>query len=1644
MENFRQRLSLYRSRFCESRSSYTRVYSSLLKLELLTVIMPTAVSAAAGKGVSTTIVTPIVANIEHPVLKRLGKTNIRKFLADRGSYVREIQERSAQDNGTIGRPVSLTFSIDPHVLESLVDLRQFGADIVAVANVTDEILQTWLEKNGEIKKDSLSFSKVQAIVSRSLRINMSEKDPEQRIIMLFSDYQSLLRNSGMSWLVNDNPKMACSHIMDALKPTVLSKRVKDDLNFGHTNLKKDFLLFMQHCIRRAEQYAEYEEAEVSASIPFKTTGAKVAGVLSASANTHLAKGKNHGSTSSRTSSAGKVKNLPDCLNPECSLKHMLKDCTATSKERKDELFEELAAKRKASGDQRVTRRDTSSFFPTAKSLTVETASLRGSAGAKAIRVEQNPPSGRVKVTFESVFDTIALPDSGADDNVIPRSLVQALEEAGIFVPTRSLKKPVRIELALQGPSLSCEVRQQAQLTVDLNLVAGPLRLRRCNWLIVEQGMDEVLIGRPLLEALGLNACEHLSSVRDEYQDMDCSTIPSASAGGKLTRLLLQEIEDTTDSQNVPLTGQVLSEAVSSPLPQKATPWSPATADDAQDPRVRLPAACASPTMATDQALNAVTFRDVVMKTDCSATQAPTRGDSVTYGELDLDPIDVPQLLDLPDKADLGEKLSSLEVMINQATNNGLPPESVPTLRQLVHDFEDIWSSSLQAGPPANVPPLVINLRSDAVPVRVRSRCYSQDKRDFLARFVAQLEAAGMIYRNPRAAWCSAPLLVPKPGPAQFRFTVDLRPVNKQTVPCSWPMPHVESELARLRGTTCFASFDLSHGYWQLPLATESQECQSFITPDGVFTPTRVLHGTTNAVTHMQAVLSEVFLPLHGHLLAWLDDLLLYAAHSNDLLGYLQKFFELCRSSNVKLHPGKSVLFASNVRWCGRIISADGAKFDPRRIQGLLDMPPPSTGADLQQFVCAFNWMRTSIPSFSELVSPLHELLEAVYVRSGKRTKTAAARISLHEVGWSADHLRVFESCQTALANATTLAHPSPDKRVCLYTDASQDFWSAIATQVPPSDLNLSPKVQRHEPLAFLSGRFTGAMSRWPIIEKEAYAIIASCNRLEWLLQRSDGFSLFTDHHNLLYVFNPNGTHGSHSAHSAAKLIRWALRLSSYRYTIEHVSGIDNVWSDMLTRWAAPPSIARISTLMLAPVAPNLDPSFSWPTAAEILCIQNSARVDLDEKDDAASQLAADGLYRMGSGQVWIPAAAHALHLRICIVAHTGPGGHRGVGATSDSIAAVFFWPTLQEDVRTFCNTCLHCRSTLGGNRTPRPFGQALHASLPNEVIHFDYLYMGPSEAGFKYLLLIKDDLSGYLWLVPSEAADASATVDALTLWFAAFGVSQVWVSDQGSHFKNQVMDSVRKVLCSQHHFTTAYSPWANGTIERACREVLRAVRALLSELRLRPDQWPSVSRIVQSVLNNSPSPQRGNIAPLTAFTGRSPDSPLQSLVCVAADQTLPLSEIKARQIMNIKELRSSVDAIHRRAHASASAHRASSRARQNTSQATVANFDIGDFVLVAKREFRGGEKLSLRWRGPYRIVLARSDHVFDVEDLLTKHVVSVHSSRLRFYHDPSLDVTADIQAHLAHQNLGYEVQDLLALRYDSDSKEFSALVLIEP
>jgi RNase H-like domain found in reverse transcriptase len=114
----------------------------------------------------------------------------------------------------------------------------------------------------------------------------------------------------------------------------------------------------------------------------------------------------------------------------------------------------------------------------------------------------------------------------------------------------------------------------------------------------------------------------------------------------------------------------------------------------------------------------------------------------------------------------------------------------------------------------------------------------------------------------------------------------------------------------------------------------------------------------------------------------------------------------------------------------------------------------------------------------------------------------------------------------------------------------------------------------------------------------------------------------------------------------------------------------------------------------------------------------------------------------------------------------------------------------------------------------------------------------------------------------NQLCDAAATGDALMRWFAVFGVMLLWISDRGRHFKNEVVRRVQKELKAKHHFTTANCPWSNGTIEFACKQVIRAFRAVLSELKMYADESPEVVNLVQSVLNSSLSTSLNNRTPM--------------------------------------------------------------------------------------------------------------------------------------------------------------------------------------
>jgi hypothetical protein len=146
----------------------------------------------------------------------------------------------------------------------------------------------------------------------------------------------------------------------------------------------------------------------------------------------------------------------------------------------------------------------------------------------------------------------------------------------------------------------------------------------------------------------------------------------------------------------------------------------------------------------------------------------------------------------------------------------------------------------------------------------------------------------------------------------------------------------------------------------------------------------------------------------------------------------------------------------------------------------------------------------------------------------------------------------------ALANMITLALPDPTKTFTLFPDASHRSWGSVLTQIDPASAGLPASEQDHQPLAFLSGAFKGASLRWSTTEKEAYAIVASCKRLDYLLQRPGGFTICTDHRNLRYIFGQE-PELKPPRYLADKLTRWAMILDTFTYDIRHIPGEANVW-----------------------------------------------------------------------------------------------------------------------------------------------------------------------------------------------------------------------------------------------------------------------------------------------------------------------------------------------------------------------------------------------------------------------------------------------------------------------------------------------------
>lgn len=103
------------------------------------------------------------------------------------------------------------------------------------------------------------------------------------------------------------------------------------------------------------------------------------------------------------------------------------------------------------------------------------------------------------------------------------------------------------------------------------------------------------------------------------------------------------------------------------------------------------------------------------------------------------------------------------------------------------------------------------------------------------------------------------------------------------------------------------------------------------------------------------------------------------------------------------------------------------------------------------------------------------------------------------------------------------------------------------------------------------------------------------------------------------------------------------------------------------------------------------------------------------------------------------------------------------------------------------------------------------------------------EEGYQYTLVVICAFSRWIELFPTKTTTAEETARCIHQHFGRWGTADRLRTDNGPAFANDLLKGLANLLGSTNEFTTAYSSENYGIVERANKEVLRHLRALVFE-----------------------------------------------------------------------------------------------------------------------------------------------------------------------------------------------------------------------
>ena len=442
-------------------------------------------------------------------------------------------------------------------------------------------------------------------------------------------------------------------------------------------------------------------------------------------------------------------------------------------------------------------------------------------------------------------------------------------------------------------------------------------------------------------------------------------------------------------------------------------------------------------------------------------------------------------------------------------------------------------------------PEEVEIKTQGDPINIRPHPINKEFQNAADIEIQDMLKKGIIEECSDPKGWNSPILAVGKKDGGCRVCVNLKnTVNRRLCePDPMPQPAVDEILNEIPDNcSFFSSMDFLKGYWQIKLKENCRYIFSFTWNGICYRFVRLPFGFTASGSIFVRLISKALNAAkinRNFTKVYIDDVAIICKDFDDFLKEHISVFEAAVKFNLRLKASKCQFLKLEIPFVGRLISQKGMRPIPEYVEGLKCIKPPTTDKELKSLIGRLVWLKSfigtrlgesvKICSFSNLMEPIFEL----------------TRKSTFDWTDSAD--KALKILKERMTKCPFISFCDPRVPYILTTDASDCALGGILMQKVGKEYRV---------IAAVSKCFSDTERRWSATEREAFAVLYCCRKLEYFLGGVQ-FIVQTDHKSLVYMDRKNFNN--------SKICRWQSELSRFSFVVEYIEGATNIWADWLSR-----------------------------------------------------------------------------------------------------------------------------------------------------------------------------------------------------------------------------------------------------------------------------------------------------------------------------------------------------------------------------------------------------------------------------------------------------------------------------------------------